>query len=470
MDDILRTERETRKFRLLALLILAAAVYLQHYTLSLGPVLTICVPYLAYLTLLHSTLLRRLPTEWLPYTMLVVDTGFVSGAVYVFGVESAFFAFFPILIIYYAFYMGYVGSFVAATLAAFAYIGLAYLQQADAVLGRLLPVQIPLFYLIALFCGYISQRRLHEHRELQELAMLLQAERGARSMLDLTGDVASMLDLKHLQRQILELAISAADCTYGAMALVDGGTGKLAAPVLCSSKAVAQTPSISQVKPEASTALEQEALRQGKQLEMRDPGPDMLPPWARQLAPGYAILLPLVLGGSPQGVVWLLSTKAHHDLSPTQEELLQSLVRFFVPLIGSARAYAVIQKQSQRLAGELRGAVNQIQRTQQVQKRSDVRVGQLLLEPAQMRAHLGSTMLELSAREFDVLYLLARHAGNPVSQEVLLREIWSNQPQARSNVVDVSINRLRRKLRSQAQAGELIQTVRGVGYRFDAST
>ncbi|MDO8670615.1 MAG: hypothetical protein Q7O66_04200, partial [Dehalococcoidia bacterium] len=109
MEDILRTERETRKFRLLALLLVAAGVYFQQREIPIWPAVAVSLIYLVYLSFLLFKLIRRLPARLLPFLMLIVDTGFVGGLLHFFGVESAFFVFFPVLIIYYAIYLGYTG-------------------------------------------------------------------------------------------------------------------------------------------------------------------------------------------------------------------------------------------------------------------------------------------------------------------------------------------------------------------------
>ncbi|MDE3198723.1 MAG: winged helix-turn-helix transcriptional regulator, partial [Acidobacteriota bacterium] len=74
-------------------------------------------------------------------------------------------------------------------------------------------------------------------------------------------------------------------------------------------------------------------------------------------------------------------------------------------------------------------------------------------------------LLELTAREFELLEYLTRHAGRVVSREVLAREVWK-EPARYSpidNVIDVHIARLRRKL-DDPFPRKLLKTVRGVGF------
>jgi DNA-binding response OmpR family regulator len=88
--------------------------------------------------------------------------------------------------------------------------------------------------------------------------------------------------------------------------------------------------------------------------------------------------------------------------------------------------------------------------------------GDLRLDPARRVAHRGGRRLELSAKELAVLELLLSVQGAAVSAEELLERAWDEAADPFSNVVKVTISRLRRKL------GEppLIETVPGAGYRI----
>ena len=94
-----------------------------------------------------------------------------------------------------------------------------------------------------------------------------------------------------------------------------------------------------------------------------------------------------------------------------------------------------------------------------------VRVGTLTLDLARRQAKLGDTVAELSDREFRLLHHLVLHEGEVVSRERLLADVWGYHFDPRSNVVDVCIRRLRRKLGSDAP----IETVRHGGYRLSAA-
>jgi two-component system, OmpR family, response regulator len=73
--------------------------------------------------------------------------------------------------------------------------------------------------------------------------------------------------------------------------------------------------------------------------------------------------------------------------------------------------------------------------------------------------------IPLGAREFNLLEYLARHAGQVVTRTMMLEKIWNYHFDPGSNVVDVHIGRLRRKL-EEGFAAPILHTVRGAGYRL----
>jgi two-component system copper resistance phosphate regulon response regulator CusR len=93
-----------------------------------------------------------------------------------------------------------------------------------------------------------------------------------------------------------------------------------------------------------------------------------------------------------------------------------------------------------------------------------IRVGRLILDLASRQARVGETVADLSDREFRVLYFLMQHVGQVISRERLLSEVWGFDFDPRSNVVDVCVRRLRRRLGPDAP----IETVRNAGYRAAA--
>ena len=94
-----------------------------------------------------------------------------------------------------------------------------------------------------------------------------------------------------------------------------------------------------------------------------------------------------------------------------------------------------------------------------------LKAGDLEMDLLTRRVTRGAKVLELTAREFELLEYLMRHHGKPVSREMLAREVWKEPSRATplDNVIDVHIARLRRKVDQEAPTN-LIHTLRGIGF------
>jgi DNA-binding response OmpR family regulator len=93
----------------------------------------------------------------------------------------------------------------------------------------------------------------------------------------------------------------------------------------------------------------------------------------------------------------------------------------------------------------------------------ELRVGSVSLDLKTRWASADGDTIELSTREFELLRTFLEHADQVLSREQLVEHVWSETPDPGSNVVDVYVGYLRRKLGARR-----FETVRGVGYRFRA--
>ena len=96
------------------------------------------------------------------------------------------------------------------------------------------------------------------------------------------------------------------------------------------------------------------------------------------------------------------------------------------------------------------------------EKPTILRVGDASLDLRSRQAIVGRTGVDLSTREFALAEIFFRHAGQVLSREQLLSHVWGYDFDPSSNIVDVYVGYLRRKL-----GKERISSVRGVGYRFE---
>jgi two-component system OmpR family response regulator len=97
-----------------------------------------------------------------------------------------------------------------------------------------------------------------------------------------------------------------------------------------------------------------------------------------------------------------------------------------------------------------------------------LQAGDLRLDPAGHRAWRGDAEVELTAREFALLELLMRHAGEVLSRREILDGVWDFAFDSDSNIVEVYVGYLRRKIDLPFER-RAIETVRGVGYRLAAT-
>jgi two-component system OmpR family response regulator len=95
----------------------------------------------------------------------------------------------------------------------------------------------------------------------------------------------------------------------------------------------------------------------------------------------------------------------------------------------------------------------------------ELNAGDLRLDPAAHRAWRGKSELELSAKEFTLLEVFMRHAGETLSRVQLLDSAWDMAFESRSNVIDVYVRYLREKI-DRPFGRRALETVRGVGYRL----
>jgi two-component system, OmpR family, response regulator len=94
----------------------------------------------------------------------------------------------------------------------------------------------------------------------------------------------------------------------------------------------------------------------------------------------------------------------------------------------------------------------------------DLSVGPLRFDAGAMRVYSNGVELDLSTKEREVLVVLMKNAGRVLARERLLNSVWGLEADPLTNVVDVTISRIRRKL---ADGTGMITTIRNYGYRLD---
>ena len=112
---------------------------------------------------------------------------------------------------------------------------------------------------------------------------------------------------------------------------------------------------------------------------------------------------------------------------------------------------------------ELLARVRALLRRTRATEGESYRYADLVVNPATREVRRGDRAVELTAREYDLLEFLTRHARQVFSRETIFERVWGSDYMGESNVIDVVVMRLREKLEAEEEP-RLIQTVRGVGY------
>jgi DNA-binding response OmpR family regulator len=124
----------------------------------------------------------------------------------------------------------------------------------------------------------------------------------------------------------------------------------------------------------------------------------------------------------------------------------------FQPAELTARVEAVLRRYLKSTVGE----------------RQQLRTGTIDIDVAALQVTLPHPpgVVSLTHTEMRVLLFLAQHAGRAISRESLMENVWGENFVGESNIVDVYIRRLRRKIEPDPANPAIIQSARGIGYRF----
>ena len=115
------------------------------------------------------------------------------------------------------------------------------------------------------------------------------------------------------------------------------------------------------------------------------------------------------------------------------------------------------------LLARIRAALRQHQGTVQT-----LQFGNVLIDPVQRQISKAGLPLHLTKTEYDILLLLLRHAGNVLTHNQILRQVWGEMYQGRPEYVRVHVATLRQKIEDNPATPQFIKTEAGVGYRFNS--
>ena len=95
-----------------------------------------------------------------------------------------------------------------------------------------------------------------------------------------------------------------------------------------------------------------------------------------------------------------------------------------------------------------------------------IKTGPLLIDKEKYTVYLNNKQLIYPRKEFEILYFLANNPGRVFSRDLLLKEVWGPDIYVVDRTVDVHIRKIREKLGKHA---DMIETIKGVGYKFKSA-
>ncbi|MBC52935.1 MAG: DNA-binding response regulator [Gammaproteobacteria bacterium] len=162
--------------------------------------------------------------------------------------------------------------------------------------------------------------------------------------------------------------------------------------------------------------------------------------------------LPAILKRSPKSRILLLT--ALDDVNDRVTGLRAGADDYLCKPFDFDELLARVQALGRRIEGQAGEAVDVVQQ------------GNLALDPSSRLVRREGVEISLTSLEFDLLAFLMQNNGKALSRERILNKVWGQQSEPLTNIVDVYVSRLRQKLDNPPPDESMIQTVRGLGYRF----
>ncbi len=128
--------------------------------------------------------------------------------------------------------------------------------------------------------------------------------------------------------------------------------------------------------------------------------------------------------------------------------------------------YVTKPVQLRELMARVKAALRRAQLPPSTESPTVLTVGELRIDLGRHSVFIGEREIPLRAKEFDLLTFLARHAGQVLSREQIMRRVWGVDNPEDSRTVDVHMRWLREKIEAEPSRPRLLQTVRNVGYRL----
>lgn len=128
--------------------------------------------------------------------------------------------------------------------------------------------------------------------------------------------------------------------------------------------------------------------------------------------------------------------------------------------------YVVKPFSPQELVSRVRAVLRRSRITGELEQEEPIHFDELIIDPSTRLVTVGEKAKDLTAREFDLLWFLARHPRQVFTRDLLLEHVWGVSSYIDSSTATVLIRRLREKIETNPSQPKHILTVWGVGYKF----
>jgi two-component system alkaline phosphatase synthesis response regulator PhoP len=121
------------------------------------------------------------------------------------------------------------------------------------------------------------------------------------------------------------------------------------------------------------------------------------------------------------------------------------------------------------LSARIKAVLRRTRKSSYNDNTSIITLGMLSVDIEKHEVTKNGNVIEMTLKEFELLKILMQNKGKVLSREFLLEEVWGYEYYAKTRTVDVHIRFLRQKIEENDSSPNLIETVRGIGYRFNDS-
>lgn len=129
--------------------------------------------------------------------------------------------------------------------------------------------------------------------------------------------------------------------------------------------------------------------------------------------------------------------------------------------------YVVKPFSPREVVARVKNVLRRAQRPPETPAEKEIHCGDLRIDPLARRVNVGDRAIELTGKEFDLLYFLARHPGQVFTRAQLMDQVWGYEFYGDASTVTVHVRHLREKIEANPSEPRYLATVWGVGYKFE---